>query len=59
MHETNPLLNWELYPDFPSIGAEHVAVAMQEVIAQSSDELLALEQAAPRTWHGLLAPWNV
>jgi oligopeptidase A len=56
MHETNPLLNWELYPDFPSIGAEHVAVAMQEVIAQSSAELLALEQAAPRTWHGLLAP---
>ncbi|MBP9943483.1 MAG: M3 family metallopeptidase [Desulfomicrobium sp.] len=56
MHESNPLLNWELYPDFPSISASHVVPAIQEVIARSSAELEALEQAAPRTWHGLLVP---
>lgn len=56
MHEPNPLLNWELYPDFPSITAEHVVPAMQEVIARSEAELCVLEQAAPRTWHGLLTP---
>lgn len=56
MHDPNPLLNWELYPDFPSIRASHVVPAMQEVIARSSAELETLEQAAPRTWHGLLVP---
>ncbi len=56
MHESNPLLNWELYPDFPSIDAAHVVPAIQEVIARSSAELEALEQAPPRTWHGLLVP---
>lgn len=56
MHDSNPLLNWELYPDFSSIVAEHVVPAMQEVIARSSAELQGLEQAAPRTWHGLLVP---
>ena len=56
MHESNPLLSWELYPDFPSMTASHVVPAMQEVIARSRAELEALEQAAPRTWHGLLVP---
>ena len=56
MHESNPLLNWELYPDFPSISASHVVPAIEEVIARSGTELEALEQTAPRTWHGLLVP---
>lgn len=56
MHESNPMLSWELYPNFSSIAAEHVVPAMQEIIARSSAELEALEQAAPRTWHGLLVP---
>ncbi|MGE4441625.1 MAG: M3 family metallopeptidase [Desulfomicrobium sp.] len=56
MHESNPLLNWELHPDFPSMNAAHVVPAMREAIATSSAELEALEQAAPRTWHGLLVP---
>ena len=56
MHEPNPLRSWELCPDFPSITADHVMPAMQHVIATSSAELEALEQAAPRTWHGLLVP---
>jgi len=56
MHESNPLLDWELRPDFSLIAPEHVVPAMQEVIARSSAELEALEQAAPRTWHGLLVP---
>lgn len=56
MHEPNPLLNWELFPNFPSITADHVVPAMQEVIARSSAELETLEQSAPRTWHGLLTP---
>ena len=56
MHEPNPLRSWELCPDFPSITADHVMPAMQHVIAASSAELEALEQAAPLTWHGLLVP---
>ena len=56
MHEPNPLLNWELFPNFPSITADHVVPAMNEVIARSSAELEDLEKAAPRTWHGLLVP---
>lgn len=56
MHEPNPLLSWDLFPDFTSITAEHVVPAMQEAIARSSAELAALEQAAPGTWHGLLVP---
>lgn len=56
MHEPNPLLSWDLFPDFTSITAEHVVPAMQEAIAWSCAELAALEQAAPGTWHGLLVP---
>ncbi len=56
MHESNPLLNWELHPDFPSMSAAHVVPAMREAIARSRAELEALEQAAPRTWHGLMVP---
>ena len=52
----NPLLNWDIFPDFPSITAEHVAPAMREAIDLSLAELETLEAAAPRTWHGLLAP---
>jgi len=56
MHESNPLLSWELYPDFSSIAAAHVVPAMQEVIARSGAELEALEQVTALTWHGLLVP---
>lgn len=56
MHEPNPLLNWELFPNFPSITADHVVPAMHEVIARSSAELEDLEKAAPLAWHGLLVP---
>jgi oligopeptidase A len=57
MHdEPNPMLNWELFPNFPSISADHVVPAMQEVIALSSAELDALELSVPATWHGLLVP---
>jgi oligopeptidase A len=56
MPDSNPLLNWDIFPDFSSIAPEHVLPAMEEVVARSRAELEALENAAPRTWHALLVP---
>ena len=56
MPEANPILNWEIFPDFPAITAGHVAPAMQEAVTRSIAELEALEAARPDTWHGLLVP---
>lgn len=56
MPDSNPLLNWEDFPDFPAITAEHVLPAVREAVARSTAELEALEKAAPATWHGLLVP---
>ena len=52
----NPLLNWDIFPAFPSIIAEDVVPAMREAVDRSVAELEALEAAAPDTWHGLLVP---
>jgi oligopeptidase A len=56
MPAPNPILNWETFPDFPSITADHVVPAMREAVALSTAELEALEAAAPRSWHALLVP---
>ena len=54
--KTNPLLHWEYFPQFSRIRPEHVLPAMNETIEQSLQELIALEQTLPKTWHGLLVP---
>ena len=56
MNPRNPLLDWDVFPDFPSITADHVIPAMQSVVTRSTSELEMLEKARPRTWHGLLVP---
>ncbi len=56
MPDSNPLLNWEIFPDFAAMNPEHVLSAIQEVVARSAAELDALEKAAPQTWHALLVP---
>ncbi len=56
MSQPNPILNWELFPDFAAISADHVSSAMREAVERSTFELQALEQAAPHTWHELLVP---
>ncbi|MDY0275540.1 MAG: M3 family metallopeptidase [Desulfomicrobium sp.] len=54
--KTNPLLHWEYFPQFSRIRPEHVLPAVNETIEQSLQELIALEQTLPKTWHGLLVP---
>ena len=56
MPEHNPILNWEIFPDFPAITADHVVPAIQEAVARSTAELEMLEASRPATWHGLLVP---
>lgn len=56
MTSQNPLISWNLFPDFPSITADHVVPAMHEVIAASTRDLELLETARPSTWSGLLVP---
>jgi oligopeptidase A len=56
MPDLNPLLNWEIFPDFAAIAPEHVLPAIEEVVTRGIAELEALEKAAPRTWHALLVP---
>lgn len=56
MPEHNPILNWEIFPDFSAITADHVVPAIQEAVARSTAELEILEASLPATWHGLLVP---
>lgn len=56
MPELNPILNWDIFPDFSAITPEHVVPAMQEAVARSVADLEALEAERPTTWHGLLVP---
>lgn len=56
MNDFNPLLDWEIFPDFQAIGAEHVVPAIRTAIERSRAEQQALEALAPTTWHGLLVP---
>jgi oligopeptidase A len=56
MPELNPILDWEIFPDFPAITPDHVVPAMRMAVERSTAELEALEAARPAAWHGLLAP---
>lgn len=56
MPSNNPILDWETHPDFSAITPDHVLPAMRAALSVSLQELKALEEAPPRTWHGLLVP---
>jgi oligopeptidase A len=56
MPELNPILDWEIFPDFPAITPDHVVPAMRMAVERSTAELETLEAARPTSWHGLLAP---
>lgn len=56
MSTNNPLLNWNIFPQFGSIKADHVLPAMNQVIEHSLADLEQLEQSLPQTWSALLVP---
>ena len=52
----NPLLEKAAYPAFDRIGAEHVAPAMRQILAELDAGLENLEAHAQPTWEGLVEP---
>lgn len=56
MNHPNPLLDWEIFPDFPAITPSHIVPALRQAIETSIAELESLERGIPVTWHGLLVP---
>lgn len=56
MNHANPLLDWDIFPDFPAITADHIVPAIRQAIDASIAELESLERDTPATWHGLLVP---
>jgi oligopeptidase A len=56
MFAHNPLLDWDIFPDFTAITPDHVVPAIRTAVDRSTAELKALETARPDTWHGLLVP---
>ncbi len=52
----NPLLVTEGLPRYDEIKPEHIVPAVQRVLKEAEDRVLALEQNLTATWDGLLRP---
>ncbi|MFW5752512.1 MAG: M3 family metallopeptidase [Planctomycetota bacterium] len=55
----NPLLDWTLYPDFPSITPAHIAPAMDELLDWCEGEVAAIEAVADPSWDTVMRPLEV
>ena len=53
---SNPLLNITDFPDFKNIQPDHMLPAIQQIIADSRQEIDILVETAAASWQGLALP---